>query len=678
MTTRWAGEGQVTRRVVLSSVLGIGSAAVLGGCMAESRVALSASSATILRVNFGQTAFFPLLKSKIGVGRALDSSQILDSLPFLDQIRPALYNGELRFPDTTWPSLQPYPIEVGANGAVQVRPNAFLDTLNAGLRKRNIEIMDQLEGAPTQWLDQAAAKAPRNFPLPTNLTAAAHAVGEWAALYDGAPVSWCIWNEPSHNLTGSANLASVNQIADLYQAYTSAIGPHGLFGLASFVPEDARALKGLGGRTYLQAVLEELRQRRKASPGLWLDYLTMNNYGEDVQSVINGARDALGTDFNTVALVQAQFGVFRPGTWEKSAGTTLEAARSMAALNQALQIPDLQTFTFSGWIPHLIDFRGGKALQMPLFNALKLYARMPDLRVPVQGSPPSGVGVMASGDADRSSVMVWNETSTPQNVTLALTGIPKGGQGGIGLRVYHIDAGHGSPLEHGGGAFTASQTVNLPAGTGSLSKTVTVAGPGIVYVEIGPATPHPVLDRTGLAATLVRKHSYAHRTAAKNGTTAVLGDAYGSYDAVRAIAYLGIKGAQGTALTGAEYSGLPATLPLTVWTELPAAPAAGPEALLGVRVDYIVGGAAAKSVLWHGDIFNARRTTSLPWGRGGATADVLRSASALNRAPAGQHTLDLALAANAPTGWARAGSRAIISFWMDSAGAGSQARFLLG
>jgi len=118
-----------TRRRVLASTAGVGAVAFLGRYQA--RQGAAPPSAT-LQVDFAETAFFPLLKSKIGVGRALDSTEILDSLAFLDDIRPALYDAELRFPDTGWPSLTPYPIEVGKDGTVQVQKNAFLDTLFAG------------------------------------------------------------------------------------------------------------------------------------------------------------------------------------------------------------------------------------------------------------------------------------------------------------------------------------------------------------------------------------------------------------------------------------------------------------------------------------------------------------------------------------------------------------------
>lgn len=662
-----------TRRSVLASAAGVAAAAVLSGCDPVTAMSSSSAPSSEVTVDFGQTEYFPLLKSKIGVARALDSDDVLTSLPYLDQIRPALYNGELRFGDTSWPSMQPYPIEAGAGGTVAARPNAFLNSLYAGLRERGIEMMEQLEGAPKQWENTKAIKGSCHFPFPTDLQASASAMGKWAELYSGTPVTWTMWNEPSHNLTGKPSLESVRQIAEIYSSYTGAIAPHslsGLFGLASFVPENAKPDKKLGGRSYLQAVMDELRKR----PGLKLDRITMDNYGHPVHSVIDGARDALGTDFNTVSLMQAQFGVYTPNTWNKGGRDSDEAARSVDALSQALEIPDLQVFTFSGWIPHMIDLKGGQAEQMPLFNALKLYARMPDLRAPVQGSLPSGVGAMASGDENRASVMVWNTTTSPKTVTLGLSGLQASGP----VSVYHIDAGHGSPKENGSGPFVPVQAGRVSPGSGKLSQSVTVAGPGIAYVEIGGASRHPVLDRGGLPATLIRKHSYADRVPAGGGKTAVRGSAYGSYDAVRALAYLGIKGAHGTALTGAEYRGLPATLTADIWADLPAAPSSSREALLGVRVDYVLSqGGAAKSVLWHGDIFGGDRTGPLPWGRGGPAADVRVAAPALNRVATGQRTLTLDLGSYAPPGWAGAGRQAIISFWMVSAGPRSQVRFLL-
>ena len=68
----------LTRRQVLASTAGVGAAAMLRGGRAQADTASLASSATsvALRIDFAETAYFPLLKSKIGVGRALDSTQI--------------------------------------------------------------------------------------------------------------------------------------------------------------------------------------------------------------------------------------------------------------------------------------------------------------------------------------------------------------------------------------------------------------------------------------------------------------------------------------------------------------------------------------------------------------------------------------------------------------------------
>ena len=127
----------------------------------------------------------------------------------------------------------------------------------------------------------------------------------------------------------------------------------------------------MGGRTHLEASIDALRERRREQPALPFDYLTLNNYGEELGGLFDGARNALGTDFDHVPLIQAQSGVFLPHDWEKRAGSTLEAVRSMKSLQHALRVPDLQTFTFSGWIPHLITYKRGRALELPLFHALE-------------------------------------------------------------------------------------------------------------------------------------------------------------------------------------------------------------------------------------------------------------------------------------------------------------------
>jgi hypothetical protein len=131
--------------------------------------AASSSSSATLHVDFGKTAFFPLLKSKIGVGRTLNSTQVLDYVQYLDEIRPAVYDAELRFPAVSpdtgsgWPSLTPYPFEVSADGTVTVSRNDYLTTFFTGLRRRDIEIMVQLQGAPKQWPSRVKPERPHLF-----------------------------------------------------------------------------------------------------------------------------------------------------------------------------------------------------------------------------------------------------------------------------------------------------------------------------------------------------------------------------------------------------------------------------------------------------------------------------------------------------------------------------------
>ncbi|MEU8878084.1 hypothetical protein AB0D24_44550 [Streptomyces javensis] len=104
---------------------------------------------------------------------------------------------------------------------------------------------------------------PHKFPAPTDVKAAADAMGKWAQLYNDHPVTWCMWNEPSHNLTGRPDLASVRQTVDIYDAYASAMGPKGLFGLASFIPPNSKPKQQFGGRSYLEVAIDELRERRR-------------------------------------------------------------------------------------------------------------------------------------------------------------------------------------------------------------------------------------------------------------------------------------------------------------------------------------------------------------------------------------------------------------------------------
>jgi hypothetical protein len=192
-------------------------------------------------VDFSNIRFHPLLKSKIGISGALQTSRVNDSLPYMDAMRPAFYNGEIRFPNTSWPYLTPYPIEELGDGTMQVKNNLLLRRLHQGLNERNIQIIHQIIGAPEMWHPyDKAKKAGAKFPYPTDLVKSAEAMKLWSQQYSSYPVTWTIWNEPEHNLTGERTVESAQEMLDIYEAYSEQmeepVNEKALFGMANLTP----------------------------------------------------------------------------------------------------------------------------------------------------------------------------------------------------------------------------------------------------------------------------------------------------------------------------------------------------------------------------------------------------------------------------------------------------------
>jgi len=93
--------------------------------------------------------------------------------------------------------------------------------------------------------------------------------------------------------------------------------------------------------------------------------------------------------------------------------------------------------------------------------------------------------------------------------------------------------------------------------------------------------------------------------------------------------------------------------------------------VLGVRVDYMVGGAYTSSVLFHGpyngvDLYDPARGAAMPWGSGRRPDHVARVANLAH--------FRVGIAALAPPRW---GGRAQITFILQDAGRGARATMVV-
>ena len=294
-----------------------------------------------------------------------------------------------------------------------------------------------------------------------------------------------------------------------------------------------------------------------------------------------------------------------------------------------------------------------------VFNAYAIYARMPVDRRQMFVNGPDGLEGMASLDTHRASLVFWNRTGQEQTAHVALHHLPltRGH-----LRVFRIDAAHAS-----WGDDPANERL-LPTETQPLHDSApltwsgTIPDGGVVYLEADDDSDRSDLDANPVAKVIRTLHFYPDRSQA----------AYADFDRNTWIARLGMGSeASANATVGVTAEGLPPRLRVFAQTDgAPARHDAG--SLLGVRIDYQVGDAYTKSVLFHGplrggpDLYDARRPAPMPWGTQRPPDETVRVADFAH--------FPITPRAHAPAHWT---GRAQITFLMQNTGAGTRAKIVL-
>jgi hypothetical protein len=314
---------------------------------------------------------------------------------------------------------------------------------------------------------------------------------------------------------------------------------------------------------------------------------------------------------------------------------------------------------------------GHGVLYSPKAQALRLIRSMPSRRVFSQAD--AGIRILASvsdrraGDCDdRAAILLWSkeQMTAPVDVHLSISNPPDAlfSNDETKLYVYRIDDAHNS------GWDKAAQPVDVVLGVrkdGVLSATIEMKCPGVCFIRIGADLPAK-LEAGFTDAEYCRKFSWCDRS---NDWDNKISVSYGVYDYKYSRAYLGVKGNEGRAIAGAMFQELPNTLTASLRTDNVLL-TKNKNAILALRVDYFNDERQAiKSVLWASSVLDRDRKRPLPWGKGGALADVIAEGFiSLD----GETTLDIAK--YAPKNWNR---KAILSFWMEGTGDESMAEFRL-
>jgi xylan 1,4-beta-xylosidase len=297
--------------------------------------------------------------------------------------------------------------------------------------------------------------------------------------------------------------------------------------------------------------------------------------------------------------------------------------------------------------------RDGK--RKAVYNAWKLYAMMPVDRRQVTIEGP--LEAMASSDAHKAGVLIWNRDPYARRLDVNLKNLPfKKGN----VRIYRIDREHASPVDGTDDVLTPAETyMNVDVATWSYTDG-RIPEQGIMYFEAEDGTGQSELAPAKVAKVVRIDRYYPARSKTKS---------YADFDRKTWIARLGMADdRRADQQIGVLAEGLPGTLSFDVKVE-GKLQKLDVNSALGVRVDYSMNGKYVRAVQFHGpyggvDLYDKARTALTPWGLKQKPDDVVAVADLAK--------FQADLKKYAPAGWT---GKAHITFVMQNAGAGTRAKF---
>ena len=296
-----------------------------------------------------------------------------------------------------------------------------------------------------------------------------------------------------------------------------------------------------------------------------------------------------------------------------------------------------------------------------LFNAFKIYQTMlPADRINVSPATSNNVGSMAGVDPDNAGIVIWNNNTSGVNVTANLNALPF--SSGT-AQLYYIDQNNASYVD--GAPENLMVNKQWPVREGSTTWTGTIQAQSIAYINVSDGIGQSLLAPANIGKFIRSYYWYLARpfTGASPGTS------YSDFDPATSIARIGMGVNDfDIALIGNVYDNPVNNLTVTVAKSGPFV-RHDKNSIFGLRFDFQnTSGSYDYSVLYTNGLYNASRTSKLPWGEGTAVPHQVFTEPKMNT---GQ-PFSIVLSAIAPGDWN--GTRVIITPWIQNAGSGSRAR----
>lgn len=389
-----------------------------------------------------------------------------------------------------------------------------------------------------------------------------------------------------------------------------------------------------------------------------LDFFAFHAIGSSPISRINTARRKIKNRryFDTTELV---FSELNPSMIFNTPLAPLvrytEAAIVLDHIAKLVDQPDITRVHWAQFMDSSVDTLGVVSLdghRRAAYNAFKLYAMMPVDRRAVTASRT--LSALASTDAHKSTLLLWNRSRTDQLVNVALDNIPfaRGS-----LRVYRIDEEHASYFENPDNELLLPVETHEDLDTSGLTWQGEIPDHGVLYLEISDDNDSSGTADVAEIGEIIRVYRYFPDRSLDN---------YAEFDRSTWIARLGM-GSQDMADSriGILLEGAPELVNLSILTE-GSLGRLDENSLLGLRIDYAVGEEYEKSVLWHGGLYGANRVARMPWGTERQPEQVVELGDLSG--------FQLSPSQFAPAGWS---GRLIMSFMMQNTGAHTRAKIAL-
>ena len=176
----------------------------------------------------GQTILPPMIKSKLGVARAVGYPGLPATIPYVKQLGYRVFCSTIAFDHLTGSKRPNFALGsstfTASTALADPIASKWLQSLLQYLNKYQQQIYLGIVGAPTPY-QQAIIRKPAAHPTPTNIPASAQLTARWltAVVPANLQINWVIWNEPEHTLRGANSSEAAGDMAQIYRTYQSSL-----------------------------------------------------------------------------------------------------------------------------------------------------------------------------------------------------------------------------------------------------------------------------------------------------------------------------------------------------------------------------------------------------------------------------------------------------------------------